>query len=134
MFGGSADYPDLARIITASARGEGDDRVETPEAIAAAYSHLDRCDPERDLLVAEVDGVPVAYSRVWWDDEADGRVYKLVCFVDPAVGGRGVGRTLLGWNEARLREIAADHDVSTKLVQAFVGDANEAATALVRRS
>lgn len=132
MFRGSADYPGLARIITASARGEGDERVETPEAIASAYDHLDRCDPIRDLLVAEVDGVPVAYSRVWWDDEVDGRVYKLVGFVDPAHGGRGIGRTLLGWNEARLREIAADHDVSTKLVQAFVGDANEAATELIR--
>ena len=32
MFRGKADYPDFARIITASARGEGDDRVETPEA------------------------------------------------------------------------------------------------------
>lgn len=134
MFRGPADYPDLACIITASARGEGDDRVETPEAIASAYDHLDRCDPERDLLVAEVDGVPVAYSRVWWDDEVDGRVYKLVGFVDPAYGGGGIGRTLLGWNETRLREIAADHDVPTKLVQAFVGDANEAATALIRDS
>jgi mycothiol synthase len=134
MFRGRADYPDLARIITASARGEGDDRVETPEALASAYDHLDRCDPERDLLVAEVDRAPVAYGRVWWDDEADGRVYKLVCFVDPAYGGRGIGSAVLTWNEARLREIAAGHDVSTKLVQAFVGDANAAATTLIRNA
>jgi mycothiol synthase len=134
MFRGRADYPDLARIITASARGEGDDRVETPEAIASAYDHLDRCEPGRDLLVAEADGAPVAYSRVWWDDEVDGRVYKFVGFVDPAYGGRGIGATVLGWNEARVRDIAADHDVSNKLVQAFVGDANEAATELVRGS
>ena len=72
MFRGKADYPDFARIITASARGEGDDRVETPEALASAYDHLERCDPSRDLLVAEVDGRPVGYSRVWWDPEADG--------------------------------------------------------------
>jgi mycothiol synthase len=91
-----------------------------------------RCDPERDLLVAEVEGNPVAYSRVWWDDEADGRIYKFVCFVDPAFGGRRIGTTLLAWNEARLGEIARDHDVGAKLVQAFIGDANAAATALVR--
>ena len=132
MFRGRADYPDLARIITASARGEGDDRVETADALGSAYDHLERCDPEHDLLVAEVDGLPVAYSRVWWDDEADGRVYKLVGFVDPAYGGRGIGAAVLAWNEARLREIAAVHDVSTKLVQAFVGDGNESATALIR--
>jgi mycothiol synthase len=132
MFRGPADYPDLARIITASARGEGSDRVETAEAIASGYDHLERCDPRRDLLVAQVDAAPVGYSRVFWDDEEDGRVYKNVCFVDPAHGGRGIGTALLAWNEARLREIAGDHDVPTKLVQVFVADANEPATALVR--
>jgi mycothiol synthase len=132
MFRGRADYPHLARIITAAARGEGDDRTETAEKLAAAYDHLERCDPERDLLVAEVDGAPVAYSRVWWDDEVDGRIYKHVGFVDPAHGGRGIGAAVLAWNEARLREIAAGHDVSTKLVQAFIADSNKAATALVR--
>jgi mycothiol synthase len=132
MFRGPADYPHLARIVTAAARGEGDDRTETAEKLASAYDHLERCDPERDILVAEVDGAPVAYSRVWWDDEVDGRVYKLVGFVDPAQGGRGIGAAVLAWNEARLREIAARHDVSTKLVQAFIADSNEGATALVR--
>jgi GNAT superfamily N-acetyltransferase len=132
MFRGPVDYSDLARIITASARGEGDERVETAEGIASGYDHLVRCDPERDLLIAEVKGNPVAYSRVWWDDEADGRIYKFVCFVDPAFGGRGIGTMLLAWNEARLGEIARDHDVGAKFVQAFIGDANAAATALVR--
>ncbi len=134
MFRDSADYPALARIITAAARGEGDDRVETPQGLASGYDHLTRCDPTRDLLVAEVDGVPVGYSRVTWDDESDGRVYKFVCFLDPAHGGRGIGSALLAWNEARLREIGADHDVPVKIVQAWVGDRNQAATDLVRRA
>jgi GNAT superfamily N-acetyltransferase len=132
LFRGAADYPSLTRIINASARGEGDDRVETSERLAAAYDHLERCDPERDLLMAEVDGVAVAYSRVWWDDESDGRVYKFVCFVDPGYGRRGIGTALMVWNEARIAEIAAKHDVPTKLLQAFVADANLAATALIR--
>jgi GNAT superfamily N-acetyltransferase len=134
-FRGPADYPAFARIITASARGEGDDRVETVEALASAYDHLERCDPERDLLVAEVDGKPVAYGRVTWDDEVDGpRVYRQVCFVDPEFGGRGIGSTLFAWNEARLREIAADHDVEDKVFEAWAADRNEAATSLIRAS
>ena len=44
-FRGESDYPHFARIITASAEGEGDDRVETAEGIASHYEHLDRCDP-----------------------------------------------------------------------------------------
>ena len=133
MFRGNADYPDLARIITASARGEGDDRVETPEALASGYDHLERAAIRRATCWSpRSTGVPVGYSRVRWDDESDGRVYKFVCFLDPAYGGRGIGSALLAWNEARLREIAADHDVPVKLLEAWVGDRNEAATELVR--
>ena len=133
MFQGAADYADFARIITASARGEGEDRVETPEGIASGYEHLNRCDPTRDLLVAEVDGLAIAYSRVSWDQEPDGpRIYRHVCFVDPEHGGRGIGSALFAWNEARLREIAAEHGAAEKLYEAWVGDQNVAATALVR--
>ena len=132
-FRGAADYQDLARIITASAQGEGQERVETTEALASAYQHLERCDLTQDLLVAEVDGVPVGYSRVFWDHELDGpRVYKQVCFLDPEFGGRGIGGAMLAWNEARLRDIAAGHEPAESFLEAWVADANEAATALVR--
>lgn len=133
MFRGPADYPDFARIITACARGEQDDRVETTDALAAAYDHLDRCDPTRDLIVAEADGRPVGYSRVWWDQEPDGpRVYKQVCFVDPEYGARGIGSALFAWNDARLREIAADHDAQEKLLESWSSDNNERAAAMIR--
>jgi mycothiol synthase len=132
-FGGPADYEHLARIITASSRGEGDDRVETPEALASSYDHLDRCDPATDLLVAEVGGRPVGYSRVWWDQEPDGpRVYRQVCFLDPDHGGRGIGSAIFAWNGARLRQLASGHDVSEKVVEAWANDRNARATALIQ--
>jgi mycothiol synthase len=134
QFAGPADYPQFARIITACARGEGDDRVETAEGIAAGYAHLERCDPARDLRVVEVDGRAVAYSRVWWDQEPDGpRVYRHVCFVDPAHGRRGIGAALFAWNESRLRDIAGGHDgVQETLLEVWSNDRNEGATALAR--
>jgi mycothiol synthase len=134
QFAGPDDYPQFARIITACARGEGDDRVETAEGIAAGYAHLERCDPARDLRVVEVDGRAVAYSRVWWDQEPDGpRVYRHVCFVDPAHGRRGIGAALFGWNESRLRDIAGGHDgVQETLLEVWSNDRNEGATALAR--
>ena len=55
-----------------------------------------------------------------------------MCFLDPAYGGRGIGGALLGWNEARLREIATDHDSPEKVLEAWAGNRNEAATALIR--
>ena len=134
LFTGPSDYPDLVRIINAWARGEGDERVETLEGITSDYGTLERCDPARDLLVVEADGVPVGYSRVWWDQEVDGpRLYKQVCFLDPEHRGRGIGSALLAWNEARLREIAAAHDTApVRMFETWVGDPNVAATALVR--
>lgn len=134
LFAGSVDYLHFVRIINAWARGHGDERVETIEGITPSYETLERCAPERDLLVAEVDGVPVGYSRVWWDQEVDGpRAYKQVCFLDPEHGGRGIGGALLAWNEARLREIAVAHDdVPERVFDTWAGDANVTATALLR--
>jgi ribosomal protein S18 acetylase RimI-like enzyme len=134
MFRGASDYPHFVRVINAWARAEGDERVETLEGIASGYDNLERCEPERDLLIAEVDGLPVGYSRVWWDDELDGaRVFKFVCFLDPTFGRRGIGSALLAWNEARLREIADElDDVETRVFQAWVNDSNADATALLR--
>jgi ribosomal protein S18 acetylase RimI-like enzyme len=135
MFAGRSDYPDFARLITDAMKGEGYDRVETVETVASFYDNIEHCDPGLDLLVAEVDGLPMAYSRVWWNQEEDGpRLYQHVCFVDPDVKGRGIGTALFSWNEERLREIAAAHDVPEKLFEAYVNDANAAATALFRNA
>lgn len=133
MFQGESDYAHLARLVNATSKGEGSDRVETAEGLTAAYRHLERCDPSTDLPVAELDGRPVGYGRVWWDDEVRGpRLYRQVCFVDPEYGGRGIGSALFAWNEARLREIAAEHDAQEKMFEMFVNDRNARATALTR--
>jgi mycothiol synthase len=132
-FRDASDYPHFARTINANARGEENDRVETAETLASAYDHLERCDPKRDLLVAEVDGTPVAYSRLWWDQEPEGpRLYRHICFLDPAYGERGIGSALFAWNEERLREIASEHDAEDKRLEVYANDRNAGATALAR--
>jgi len=132
QFAGPPDYPHFARIITACSQGYGEDRVETPEGIAAGYDNLERCDRGRDIVVVEAEGRPIAYSRVSWDQELDGpRVYGHVCFVDPDAGGRGLGATLFAWNEFRLREIAAGHDVPDKVFQVWVDERNQRALSLL---
>jgi mycothiol synthase len=134
MFQGADDYPDFVRLINAAARSEESIRVETVDGMVAYYDHLERCDPARDLVVAEVDDVVVAYSRVWWDPEVDGPlVYRHFCLVDPAHWGRGLGTKLLAWNEARLVEIAADHDDATEqLFEVWANDKNSGASELIR--
>jgi mycothiol synthase len=135
-FRGRADYPELARIITAHSKGEGDDRVETAEGIASGYEHLENCDPARDLVVVEIDGTAVGYTRVSWEQEADGpRLYRMFCFLDPAYMGRGIGTALVEWDLARLREIAAEHDdAPEKFFETWLNDGNVAAAALIREA
>ena len=36
------------------------------------FDHLTNCDPYRDMLFAEINGEPAAYSRVFWQDDQDG--------------------------------------------------------------
>ena len=133
-FRGSSDYPELARIITTHSKGEGDDRVETAEGIASGYEYLENCDPARDLVVVEVDGTAVGYTRVFWEQEADGpRVYRMFCFLDPVYCGRGIGTALVEWDMCRLREIAAEHDdLPEKLFETWLNDKNVGAAALIR--
>jgi mycothiol synthase len=135
MFAGATDYSHFARIITAQSTWEGHERVETAESLGSFYDHFERCDPKRDLLVAEIDGTPVGYSRLWWDQEPDGpRIYRQVCFLDPAFAGRGIGTVLFAWNDSRLQEIAAEHDNEDKRLEVFSNDRNDAATALIREA
>jgi GNAT superfamily N-acetyltransferase len=134
-FAGASDYTHLAGIICAHARGEENDRVETAEAISSNYEHLERCDKARDLIVAEIDAVPVGYSRVWWDPEPAGpHIYRQVCFLHPASGRRGIGTALFHWNEARLREIAAEHETKDKQLELVANDRNAGTTALAREN
>lgn len=133
-FLGPADYPELVRIINAHSKGEHDDRAETSEGLASAYNHLDNCDLAHDLVIAEVDGVAVGYTRVFWEQVVDGpRIYRMFCFLDPAYMGRGIGSALVEWDMSRLREIATEHDDAPEQVfETWLNDKNEAATALIR--
>jgi ribosomal protein S18 acetylase RimI-like enzyme len=80
------------------------------DAMRHRYTHLVNSDPLADCVLAERDGALVGYGRVEWHDLADGdRVYETNCLVDPAAWGLGVTDALLGWEERRLREIAAGY-------------------------
>jgi len=64
----------------------------------------EKFDPDRDLSVVEVDGVPVAYTEVEWVDTNDGlREFRLGAMVDPAWRRRGIGR----WLQRRMEEHAS---------------------------
>lgn len=107
---GEEDLPAMLRVYMAVHEHDGLEEVLTLDQLKLNYATLVNCDPARDLVLAEVDGEAVAYARVFWNDLVEGgRAYENFGFVHPAWRRRGIGGALHRRNEARLREIAADH-------------------------
>ena len=107
---GEEDLPVMLEVYAAAHEADGLEDVTTLDQMKLNYATLVNCDPQRDIVLAEVDGTVVAYARVFWMELVDGgRSYENFGFVHPAWRRRGIGGALHRRNEARLREIAAEH-------------------------
>src|SRR4030067_2979422 len=83
-FQGEGDYSKIGAVLTASEAADQTERDVSAEDIANAYSHLSNCDPARDMIVAEVAGEMIGYTRGWWENESSGwRLYKHNGFLIP---------------------------------------------------
>lgn len=103
---GEEDFPSMVAVRDACMEPDGMERVWKESDYERQFRHLVNCDPEKDMLFAEVNQRVVGFSRVSWNEESDGRV---VCshfaFLHPAWRGKGIRRVILAWNEARLQQI-----------------------------
>jgi GNAT superfamily N-acetyltransferase len=131
-FRGEADYPVMVAILDACNVADDIDYINTVEEVAWVFAHLTNCDPEQDMLFAEVEGETIAFSRVWWVEEGTGeRLYKSLGFVRPAWRRRGLGAAMLNYNERRLRAIARVHPAGIpKFYRVWATDTEEGAQAL----
>ena len=123
----------MLRVYTAVHEHDGLEEVTTLEQLKLNYATLVNCDPARDMVMAEVDGELVAYARVFWNELVEGgRSYENFGFVHPAWRRRGIGTAMHRRNEARLREIAAEHtDVTPKWFGSEGTDTDQGNTALL---
>jgi mycothiol synthase len=131
-FRGEADYPAMVTILDACNAADRLDYINTVEEVAWVFAHLTNCDPERDMVFAEVEGETVAFSRVWWVEESTGeRLYMSLGFVRPDWRRRGLGAAMLRYNERNLRAIAGRHPAEIpKLFRVWAMDTEDGAQAL----
>jgi ribosomal protein S18 acetylase RimI-like enzyme len=132
-FQGASDFPEMVAVIQGSKEVDRLERANTAEDIERHYKHLVNCDPYQDMLFAEVDGQVIGYSRVEWRNEISGRfVYVHFGFLLPDWRRKGIGRTMLRYNQRRLREIAADQPgMAERVYESFASSTEKAATALL---
>ena len=126
-FHGEEDYPAMSAVIEGSRAADGLEWSQSVEDVARTYRHLVNCDPDRDLLFAEIEGEVVGYSRVWWQQEAKGtRLYQHFVHLLPQWRGTGIRRAMLRQNECRLSQIAAGHpEDGPRLLQAWASDTED---------
>lgn len=131
-FRGRGDIPGMAALINARTLRDGHGEYVPPERLAEQYAHLTRCDPARDLIVAESAGAVVGYARTTWDDTGEGdRDHWLIAESDPAFDG--LEATLLDWCERRALEVAAVEVVpSARLTAVAVVDSDRHVTLAAR--
>ena len=108
-FRGEPDYANILAVIEGSKKADQVERSDTLEDVTNYYSHLNNCDPYKDMLFIEVDGKVVGYTRVEWfvNSEQEWLGFNLA-FLLPEWRREGLGRVMLRFNERRLREIAAE--------------------------
>lgn len=133
-FRGEDDYAHMLAIIDGSKETDGAERSDTLEDLKRNYEHLTNCDPYKDMLFAEVDGLPIAYSRVFWEHLEEGiRVYTAFGFMLPEWRRKGIGTAMLRSNEARLRQIAAGHpEDEPRFFQTWAAETEVSANALAK--
>jgi mycothiol synthase len=106
-FRGESDYPEIHRIIAGCKEVDQLEWSNTLADVTRNYAHLHHCDPNKDMFFAEINDIIVGYTRGWWDIDGDGNWLGFTLgYVLPAWRGKGIGRTLLGFIEKRLHEIA----------------------------
>lgn len=98
------DFEILARITAASNRADDIPFLPSAENLREAFDDLRTSDPARDVVIAEIDGEPVADAGIERVVRAGVAVFETWGHVDPAWRRRGIGRALLVENLRRARE------------------------------
>jgi mycothiol synthase len=109
-FKGKEDYAGIANVIQRSLAADEIRNIATVADVTNSYEHLVNCDPDQDMLMVEVAGELIGYTRVTWRKLNDGsRIYHHIAYLVPEWRRKGIGSAMLQFAESRLRQIASGH-------------------------
>ena len=111
-YAGEQDVAPIVRIQNAELEADGvPGRESEAEVLAWFRNPSESFDVARDVDVAEIDGVIIAFAERSWVDTNDGmREYRVNGGVLPEWRRKGIGTALLAHNERRVRELAASQE------------------------
>ncbi|MEX0710166.1 MAG: GNAT family N-acetyltransferase [Chloroflexota bacterium] len=110
-----ADDAVIAALVNAGNLADGIRHRLGAEQVTNWLDHPSRMDPAQDMVIAEVDGSPVAFAEGGWEPDNDGgHNYSTWGQVHPDWRRRGLGSALLRWVEARQRSVAATHPTNVE--------------------
>lgn len=119
-YAGSDDLPRLWTVMHAQATANEDlDDLPPLAAFAGLFAHPIGWTPEAHVLIAEVDGAVVAWSRIQHQPMTEEDVFRSRGYVLPVCQRRGLGRAMLAQGESDLLAMAAG--VATTKPRSFQG-------------
>jgi mycothiol synthase len=135
---GARDIPAIVALNNQVYLADQTGEVETVEQLAHHFEHLKNCDPYEDILLGEIDGQLVVYSRVWWVEEVDGTLlYRVFGNIHPDWRRKGLGTALLPYNEGRLRKMAQANNHPTDVpsyIECWCGNTTPGNRALLEKN
>lgn len=135
-FQGDSDFPKMAKAIEASFETDKVEQALTVEELANSYAHLPNSDPFQDMVLAEINGEVIGYSRGSWfiEEDTGSYLYTFGGFLVPEWRRKGIGTVILQWIENRMREVSANHPSDRpKFFQIFLSQYETARAAMLEK-
>ncbi|EFH81144.1 GCN5-related N-acetyltransferase [Ktedonobacter racemifer DSM 44963] len=118
LFQGAVDFPAIKAVRKQIQAVDGDIWLPGPDTDSDPV-----CNPLQDCLFVEVDGQVIGYTWLVWWTENFLELFLSLGWLVPEWRRKGIGRTLLRWQERRIRQIAEMHPTTKPCV--FGGNADE---------
>lgn len=133
-FDTTRDYPGIAAVLRVAQIADGIPWVPSEASVRNQYDNTAGFEPARDGIVAEVDGRIIAMGAVTRSIRDGGTQFFFDCAVDPTWRRRGIGGSILRWQEARTRaSVAKESAIGSISLMSWPDETQHGALALLAR-